>query len=91
MAETITKLPVKTEKTSASTLPSWRPFEGLRREIDRLFDDWDGGFWRSPFRRSMFDVAPFWRGEASWPAVPAVDVAETEKGYEITAELPGMD
>jgi HSP20 family protein len=24
-------------------------------------------------------------------AVPAVDVAESEKGYEITAELPGMD
>ena len=23
--------------------------------------------------------------------VPAVDIADTEKGYEITAELPGMD
>ena len=33
--------------------------------------------------------------EPSWPktfvAAPAVDVAETDKSYEITAELPGMD
>jgi len=90
MAETITKLPVKIENTSAPTLQAWRPFENLRREIDRLFDDWDGGLWRSPFRRSLFE-APFWRGESALPSVPAVDIAETEKGYEITAELPGMD
>ena len=90
MAETITKLPVKIEKTSAPTLQAWRPFENLRREIDRLFDDWDGGLLRSPFRRSLFE-APSWRGESAWPSVPAVDIAETEKGYEITAELPGMD
>jgi len=89
MADTITKLPVKTEKTQG--LPAWRPFESLRREIDRLFEDFDGGSWRSPFRRSLFDVAPFWGSEVTWPAVPAVDIAETEKGYEITAELPGMD
>jgi len=90
MAETITKLPVKIEKTSAPTLQAWRPFENLRREIDRLFDDWDGGFLRSPFRRSLFE-APFWRTEPTWPSAPVVDIAETEKGYEITAELPGMD
>ena len=89
MADTIAKLPVKTEKTQG--LPAWRPFESLRREIDRLFEDFDGGVWRSPFRRPLFDVAPFWRSEVTWPAVPAVNVAETEKGYEITAELPGMD
>ena len=31
----------------------------------------------------------FW-GQA-WSGAPAVDIAESEKGYEITAELPGMD
>jgi HSP20 family protein len=27
----------------------------------------------------------------SWANTPAVDIAETDKGYEITAELPGLD
>ena len=63
----------------------------LRREIDRVFDDFGGSMWRSPFRRSLFDVQPLWQRESTWAAAPAVDVAETEKAYEITAELPGMD
>jgi len=91
MAEAATKLSVKTEKTEpASAMREWRPFEALHREIDRLFDDFGGGFWRSPFRRSVFDLEPFWRRELSWETAPAMDVAETEKAYEITAELPGM-
>jgi HSP20 family protein len=86
------KLPVKTEKTAAASAPSpWRPFEQLRREVDRLFDDFNGGFWRPSFSRSLFDVAPFGRGEPSLPTIPAVDVSETDKGYEIKAELPGME
>ena len=49
MAETITKLPVKTEeKGTASALRPWRPFDSLRREIDQLFDEFDGGVWRWP-------------------------------------------
>jgi HSP20 family protein len=89
MAEA-TKLPVKTEKTS-TTPTHWAPFEGLRRDIDRLFDDFDGGYWRSPFHRSVFDIAPFSGRQMSWPAVPAVDFMDTEKAYEVTAELPGID
>jgi HSP20 family protein len=91
MAETITKLPVKTEeKGTASALRPWRPFDSLRREIDQLFDEFDGGVWRWPFRRSFFDIEPFRRSEAVFGAAPAVDVAETDKAYEIAAELPGM-
>ena len=88
-----TKLQVKTDekKGQPATLPEWRPFETLRREVDRLFDSFGGGFWPSPFRRSTFDIEPFWRRERAWTAVPAVDVAESEKAYEITADLPGMD
>ena len=85
-----TKLPVKTEKTAAPAT-TWTPFESLRREIDRLFEDFDGGFFRSPFRRSVLDVAPFWGRNVKWPAMPAVDVTDTEKAYEITADMPGMD
>ena len=65
------------------------PFESLRREIDRVFDDLRLGSWRSPFGRTA-DVGPLWRSEISW-AAPAVDVTETDKAYEVTAELPGMD
>ena len=90
MAETTGKIPVKSEKSSTPMPQAWRPFETLRREIDRLFDDFDGGLWRSPFRGSLFDVAPFTRGQSAW-AAPAVDIAESEKGYEITADMPGMD
>jgi len=39
----------------------------------------------------MFDVVPFWRREVTWPAAPAVDFTDTEKAYELTAELPGID
>ena len=96
MAEAVTKLAVKTEKPeekpgrSLATAESW-PFTGLRREIDRLFDDFAWGSWRSPLRRPVFDVEPFWRGEMTWGKAPAVDIADNAKAYEITAELPGMD
>ncbi len=63
----------------------------LRREIDRLFDDFGWGVARRPAGRTLFDVEPFWRGELSFGKAPAVDIAEKEKEYEVTAELPGMD
>ena len=90
MADT-TKVPVKTEKSTASMPQTLRPFESLRREVDRLFDDFAGGIWRSPFGRSFFDIEPAWRTQSVMTAMPAVDVTETDKAYEIVAELPGMD
>jgi HSP20 family protein len=91
MAEPTSKVPVKTEKSPAAMPQAWRPFESLRREVDRLFDEFDGGFWRSPSRSPFFDLAPFRRAAATFTAVPAVDVSETDKAYDITAEMPGMD
>jgi len=91
MAETVTKIPVKIREKAAdvpSTTQAWTPFLSLRREMDRLFEDFGRGF--SPTRRSVFDVEPFWQQETTW-AAPAVDIAESQKAYEITAELPGMD
>ena len=34
---------------------------------------------------------PLRRRELTLPTIPAVDVVESEKAYELTAELPGMD
>ena len=85
MAETATKLPVGKEE-KADRPAEWRPFESLRREVDRLFEDFQLGSWRSPFGRCLFDVQPFWRGEVGWGKAPAVDIVEKEKAYEITAE-----
>jgi HSP20 family protein len=90
MAEAAVKQikPAATEDKPSAKQPTWHPFETLRREIDRLFDDAQKGQWRSPF--SLMDIEPLWRGEMTWGKVPAVDIAEKEKSYEVTAELPGM-
>src|SRR3974377_938546 len=92
MAETVTKVPIKQEKrTASSSVPQmWRPFESLREEIDRLFADFGRGFWR-PVGRSLVAEEPLFRRELTFPSTPAVDVVESGKAYEITAELPGMD
>ena len=92
MAEDTSKIPVTTDTAAPSeSRPARRPLESLRQEIDRLFDDFGIGAWRSPFRSSFFDMDPLRRAKAAFSGVPAVDVAETEKGYKIVAELPGMD
>ena len=86
-----TKVPVRQENLAASsTLQAWQPFEGLRQEIDRLFDDIGWGTLQ-PFRRSLFPGEPVFRRALTRATMPAVDVAESEKSYEIKAELPGMD
>jgi Molecular chaperone (small heat shock protein) len=54
------------------------PFISLQREIDRLFDDFTRGF-----------PALSTGGAAELP--PNLDVTETDKQIEITAELPGLE
>jgi HSP20 family protein len=52
------------------------PFTALQREIDHLFDDFAGGW-------PAFRNAP--------ELTPKMDVTETDKAIEITAELPGLE
>ena len=60
------------------------PLLSLRREIDRMFDEFDPNF----------EFPLLWRGEfpgrGERPFNPFVDIKETDKAVEITAELPGM-
>jgi len=52
MGEKLTKLPVSQERISEPASQVWQPFEGFRREIDRLFEDFGRSFWQ-PSRRSF--------------------------------------
>ncbi len=56
------------------------PFFSLQREIDRLFDDFARGF---PAIGSGFGTMS--------KMMPTMDVAETDKEIEVTAELPGLE
>jgi len=56
------------------------PFTGFRQELDRLFEDFGRGW-----------PAAGGGGGKDGFLVPKVDVAETEAGLELTAELPGFD
>ena len=85
---TVSNSPVKTE-AKTSVPQSWSGLDNLRREVDHLFDQFDRGFLHNPFRRSVFD-SPFAYLDVT-TSLPAIDIAEKDGAYEITAELPGMD
>lgn len=69
----------------------WRPLENLRNQVDRLFEDFTRTPLHFPFGRSAFDVEPFWKRSMIGHDIPAVDIAEKDKSFEITVELPGME
>lgn len=55
------------------------PFSGLRQDMDRLFEDFGRG------------LPAIFSSDKDGFVIPKVDVAETETGLELTAELPGFD
>ncbi|MEW6717878.1 MAG: Hsp20/alpha crystallin family protein [Chloroflexota bacterium] len=74
------KLPVRREFED--------PFLALRREMNRLFED----FFTSPFNRS-FRLSPFFaeRERSFGDFLPNIEVSETDKEIKVSAELPGME
>lgn len=85
-----TKLPVKKEAIPAVIgRKSWNPIASLRREIDQAFENFGLGSWPRVLTRPMFQTDFF--GDRPWNIAPAVDIAENDKEFEVTAELPGLD
>ena len=58
MSESTPKPPLRSEekKTPSATLQELEPFDRLRRQVDRLFDEFHHSFPRLPFGRSLFDA-----------------------------------
>jgi HSP20 family protein len=85
---------VKKQETATAPAPARargvEPWQSLRDEMNRLFDDfWRGGFGLPSLRRTLEE--PSSRYESSFDiTAPAVDVAEDDKAFHIAAELPGM-
>jgi HSP20 family protein len=84
------KVPEKANENANGGAGARRPFETLRREVDRIFDEFGGEFWRSPFRRSLMGDAMF-RRELTAGNAPAVDIVENDNAFEVTADVPGFD
>jgi len=75
-------------KTRPPRRKTRRRFAGVRREIGSLVEDFFGRRPSTSRRHSFLDVASR-RARATLGAIPAVHLAETDKAYEITSELPG--
>ncbi len=96
MADRTNQIPVETDGDGPgmpATAPEdrWDPLGSFRQEIDRLFEDFDlrplG--WARPMRSPR--LAGALDRVQNWVLAPAMDMAETESGYQLTAELPGLD
>ena len=84
MASTEKNGTVTKQSAPPSSLFDWHPFESLKRQVDRLFEEF-------PASRTLGEFQPFDRLVAGWPTTPPVDFVERDAEYEISAELPGLD
>ena len=73
------KLPARSEPATGLVGSA---FNSLRREVDRLFDDFDGWPGRTPFSRALSSDGFY---------APAMDIAEKNGNFELTAEMPGLE
>ncbi|MBN9510009.1 MAG: Hsp20/alpha crystallin family protein [Alphaproteobacteria bacterium] len=82
--------PVDVKRTAVSAPRAPDVFRSFRTDMDRVFDRFAGAFGLPSVAR-MLDLAPDLRSEGGFtlPA-PAVDIAEDETSFKLTAELPGM-
>jgi HSP20 family protein len=91
MPDKKTEIEVKrdTAHAVAPAVSEWEPIRALRNQIDRLMADFDWLDLRQAWPRRLPMQA------VSWPsigvAIPPVDLIERNGGYELQAELPGLN
>jgi HSP20 family protein len=94
MGNEVKKEPDKNEKSGLASygeFPS-RAMREFREHFDRLYHEFSSSLWNFPFRQRPLDVEPSWRRRLPLGEnLPAVDLAEHDKFYQITVELPGVD
>lgn len=85
----------KAKSKAATPVPAFepqimRPLMSLRDQIDDMFDRYFQDWPRWPRIGQVWDIEPGFRLKG-FGRTPSVDLSETDKGYEVTAELPGLD
>lgn len=105
MTHAAKKLAIKTAEEKPAkglkTSEPWRPLESLRRQVDRLFDDFNVN--PMPFRlgSGLLDSDPFWRrgllgsnllgSNLLGSNLPVADIVDKAQSIDINIELPGLD
>ncbi len=74
----------KQEISRSEPVKRWsldQPFRALHHEMNQLFDDF------------FADTRPRLRGAGFWPeeVTPSIDVSETDKAFQVSVEIPGVD
>jgi len=73
-----------------NTMPWWNAVDDLRREMDRVFNNYNLGFLHRPTRRAAFPALNVWDNaecvfvEAEVPGVSPEDIAVSAIGNELT-------
>lgn len=62
-------------------------WQSMRREMDKLFDQFSDGFTFPALSR----IENLWPSAGAELASLAIDVTEDDKAYKVTAELPGLE
>ncbi len=90
-AEKAAKKSKPKSESAAEETELMRPLMSLRDQIEDMFDRYAHG-WSGHWPRlgQLWDVEPG-LGLKGFGRTPIVDMSETDRGYEITAELPGLD
>src|SRR6266487_1276794 len=91
MADPANEVPARSEEKetkSPERSREWEPLQTLRREIDRVFENFHHSL--STFGRTRMEFDPLRLLGGGWGSTPAVNMIEKETTYELTAELPGM-